>query len=167
MKTPEGQIYGPVDRGELGRWVDDGRVSEDCQLRRGEHGDWNGAAQIFPQLSRPSAAQQSGGVYANPYSARQSSIGNLNAGRYVRPHRGGLILAFALLGWFVCPIFSIVAWSMGNTDVNQMRAGLMDQSGMGLTQAGQVIGMIHVCLTVLGFGLVFLLAMCGAMAEGM
>ena len=35
---------------------------------------------------------------------------------------------------------------MGNSDLREMRAGRMDAAGMGLTQAGQVVGMIHALL---------------------
>ena len=38
------------------------------------------------------------------------------------PHRGVLILVFGILGFFVCFVFGIVAWSMGSTDLRQMEA---------------------------------------------
>lgn len=170
MKTPEGQIYGPVTRNELDQWVRDGRVSDDCQLRRGDHGSWFGSPQAYPHLAQRRTAVQSatGGAYANPYASRQAGPNFAAGGRYVRPHRGGMIIAFAIIGWVVtCPIFSIMAWVMGNGDLQQMRAGQMDNSGMSLTQAGQILGMIHTCLTILGFVLVMLLAMCSAAANGM
>jgi hypothetical protein len=165
MKTPEGQIYGPVNRTSLEQWVREGRVTDDCQLRRGEHGAWTGAAKIFTQLAAPqySPTQVGGGTYASGYGAGHAHVqtGHSTGGRYLRPHRGGLIITFAILGWAFCPIFSIMAWSMGTTDMNQMRAGIMDNSGMGITQAGQILGMIHVCLTLLGLGFVFLMILCG------
>lgn len=173
LKTPEGQIFGAVDRAELGQWVQEGRVSEDCQLRRGEYGSWTDAAKIFPQLAQPAyqPRQPSGAAYANPYAqpaTSQPSVGSsFGGGRYVRPDRGGLILTFAILGWFFCPIFSVMAWSMGSNDINQMRSGLMDNRGMGLTQAGQILGMIHTVLILLSFGAFFLLMLCGIAAEGM
>ena len=71
-----------------------------------------------------------------------------------------MIIAFALLGWLACPIFSVMAWSMGTTDIRQMRTGLMDNSGLSMTQAGQILGMIHTCLTVLFVGFFFLLMIC-------
>lgn len=61
-------------------------------------------------------------------------------------HRGELILVFGILSWFVCPIFGIVAWVMGNQDLAAMAAGQMDPSGRGLTQAGRIISMIHLGL---------------------
>jgi hypothetical protein len=77
-----------------------------------------------------------------------------------------LILILAIVSWVMgCPIFGIVAWVMGSTDLREMRAGRMDQSGMGLTQAGYILGMIHalifivICVFVLFF---FIIAAAGA-----
>jgi hypothetical protein len=80
-------------------------------------------------------------------SRRRSSRGN-----YV-PHRGGLILAFGLIGLIggftglVFPVvFGIIAWIMGNTDIAEIRAGRMDPEGEGMTQAGRIMGMIATIL---------------------
>jgi hypothetical protein len=69
------------------------------------------------------------------------------ARRYQVPHRGGMILVFGILGWvFTCPVFSVMAWVMGTSDLREMRSGRMDSSGMGLTQAGHILGMIYTLL---------------------
>jgi hypothetical protein len=73
-----------------------------------------------------------------------------------------MILVFGLLGWFFCAIFSIMAWVMGSADLREMRAGRMDRSGMGMTQAGMVIGMIHCILCLLGILFFFLAVAAGA-----
>jgi hypothetical protein len=76
---------------------------------------------------------------------------------YLAPHRGGLILAFGILGIVVCVIFGIVAWVMGNTDIREMDAGRMDPSGRDLTQAGKICGIVSTVLLIIGvvFGLGF------------
>ena len=66
-----------------------------------------------------------------------------------------LILIFAILGWVICPIFAPIAWIMGHSDLREMRQGQMDDSGMSLTQAGMVLGMIETI-----FGLLFSCSMC-------
>ena len=78
-------------------------------------------------------------------------------GPSLAPHRGALILIMGILGWMVCPIFGIVSWVMGNTDLNEMRAGRMDRSGEGLTQIGKIIGMISVLLNLIIIVIVVLL----------
>jgi hypothetical protein len=65
------------------------------------------------------------------------------------PHRGGLILAFGLIGFLVCLPFGIAAWVMANNDLREMAAGRMDRAGEGLTQAGKIIGIIACCLVLL------------------
>ena len=67
-----------------------------------------------------------------------------------QPHRGGMILAFGLLGLLVCFPFGIAAWSMGSADLAQMDAGLMDPSGRSTTSSGRTIGMIATLLWVAG-----------------
>jgi len=71
-------------------------------------------------------------------------------GGAMRPHRGVMILVFGILGLVCCIIFAIVAWVMGNGDLQEMDAGRMDPSGRGLTQAGKILGIVAVALLVLG-----------------
>lgn len=64
----------------------------------------------------------------------------------MRPHRGGIILALGILGIVICQICGIIAWVMANTDLAEMRAGRMDPSGEGTTNAGKICGIIGVAL---------------------
>ena len=77
-----------------------------------------------------------------------------------RPHRGGMILAFGILGVVlgICGIiFGPIAWFMGQADLAAMREGRMDRSGEGLTQAGRILGIVA---TILGaLGLLYFVAM--------
>lgn len=85
------------------------------------------------------------------------------------PHRGGLILALGILALVVLPCTTIVcgpmAWTMGNADLAQMRAGTMDPSGEGMTQAGRILGIVSTALMVLvGVFYCFIIAL--AVAQG-
>lgn len=75
----------------------------------------------------------------------------------LRPHRGVMILVFSILSWVICVIFGIVAWVMGNSDLREMDAGRMDPEGRGMTQAGKIIGMIHVIVSIAAIGLMLVL----------
>ena len=149
LRTPEGQTYGPVGKQELDAWVADGRVTSDCLLSSEVHPNWTNADMVYPALG-----PQTG---VSPVETPRP------AARYISPHRGSLILALGIISWAVfCPIFGICAWVMGNSDLREMRAGRMDGSGMGLTQAGQVVGMIHALILIFGIMLsmfVFLLGL--------
>ena len=59
------------------------------------------------------------------------------------PHRGVMILMFGVLGWVVCVIFGIVAWTMGSADLRKMDEGTMDPEGRSMTRIGQILGMIQ------------------------
>ena len=145
MRTPEGQTYGPVTRAELAEWISEGRVSSECLLSSDSQPTWVNADAIFPELAAP--------------PSKVSPVREAPATRYISPHRGPLILALAIMSWALgCPIFGICAWVMGNADLREMQAGRMDASGTGLTQAGQVIGMIHALIGIIGIVIgVFLL----------
>lgn len=86
----------------------------------------------------------------------------------IRPHRGAMILVFGILGFF-CFIFGIVAWVMGNADMSEIRAGRMDPSGEGLTNAGRILGIIvtllNIAMIVLYF-LIIVLAIGAGVASG-
>ena len=80
---------------------------------------------------------------------------------HLAPHRGGLILAFGIMGWTFCPFLGPAAWVMGNTDLAEMEAGRMDPSGEGTTKAGKIIGMIATIWT--GFVIVIYAIIFGAL----
>ena len=69
----------------------------------------------------------------------------------MRPHRGTLILVLGILSIVVCGPLGIVAWVMGNADIKDMDAGLMDPSGRDITNTGRIIGMIVSILMIAGF----------------
>ena len=83
----------------------------------------------------------------------------------LQPHRGTLILVLGILGLVVCVICGIFAWVMGNADLKEMDAGVMDASGRGMTQAGKICGMISCILALLGIA-IWLLIMIVALAAG-
>ncbi len=148
MRTPEGQTYGPVPKSELDGWLAEGRISADCQLASELNSAWLPATAIYPELSQ----------HTEWATTSQSSASAPQA----VAHRGGLILALGIISWAVgCPIFGICAWVIGSSDLREMRAGRMDSSGLGLTQAGQVIGMIHAMICIIGIMIVFAILLAG------
>jgi len=94
----------------------------------------------------------------NPYAAPQTPSGyppGPPPGQYgyapaMKPHRGGSILALGIVGLVCCGICGIIAWVMGNSDLAEMDAGVMDPSGRGLTKAGRIMGIISVVLSIIG-----------------
>ena len=74
------------------------------------------------------------------------------------PHRGATVLVMGILGMTVCVFCGFAAWAMGSSDLHQMRAGQMDDSGYALTLTGKILGMITTILFVLsllGYGVLF------------
>jgi hypothetical protein len=68
----------------------------------------------------------------------------------MKPHRGTLILVLGILGLVICGPLGIAAWIMGNGDLKEMDAGLMDPSGRGITTGGRICGIIATILMILG-----------------
>ncbi|MCP3906165.1 MAG: DUF4190 domain-containing protein [Planctomycetes bacterium] len=87
-------------------------------------------------------------------------------GGVLRPHRGVMILVFGILSWLVCFIFGIIAWVMGNADLREMEEGRMDPTGQGLTQAGKIIGMISVILSIVGVAIAIVVIIGSLVAAG-
>lgn len=71
----------------------------------------------------------------------------------LKPHRGTAVLVLGILGIVVCVICGIIAWVMGSNDLKEMEAGIMDPSGMGMTKAGKICGMISCILAIVGIGI--------------
>jgi hypothetical protein len=84
----------------------------------------------------------------------------------MKPHRGTLILVLGILSFVFCGIFTAIpAWIMGKNDLKEMDAGLMDPSGRSITNAGRILGMVAVILTILGIVVVIILAALGMLAQ--
>lgn len=66
LKTEEGDIYGPVDRAELDRWVSEGRITADCQVQQEEDAAWQSVTELYPQLA--TAAVESAPAAETPQS---------------------------------------------------------------------------------------------------
>lgn len=83
----------------------------------------------------------------------------------MKPHRATTILVLGILSLVVCQPIGIAAWIMGNKDIKEMDAGLMDPSGRSTTNAGRICGIIGSILLIL-FALIFIAAMVFGIAAG-
>jgi len=90
---------------------------------------------------------------APPPPPRATPFPPVPSRKRMEPHRGGAVLALGILGLAFCVICGIIAWAMGNDDLAKMRAGRMDPSGKGLTEAGRICGMISVIWVCVVIGL--------------
>lgn len=89
--------------------------------------------------------------------------------RPMMPHRGAAVLTLGILSIAIpisAPVLGPIAWIMGYNDMKQIRAGYMDRSGEGITQAGMVIGMVMTILAALFFGFLCLGFMLSAARHG-
>ena len=63
-----------------------------------------------------------------------------------RRHRGAAVLILGILSIVLFPcaglVLGVIAWVLGSVDLRDMRSGLVDRAGEGLTRAGQVCGII-------------------------
>jgi hypothetical protein len=63
-----------------------------------------------------------------------------------RPHRASTILTLAIVGLLVCGPLCIAAWIMGDSDLREMDAGLMDDNGRPSTATGRTLGIVGTVL---------------------
>jgi hypothetical protein len=159
VRTADGQSYGPIDGAELQRWIREGRVAADAQVRREGETQWQWASSLFPALAGQPAAAASD----NPFAFLGSDDGtkSVTERRRVKPHRGTLLLTFAIIGLVCCGFFSIAAWAMAQGDLAEIRSGRMDRRGEGITQASWIMGIIGTALLVLGFFAGFFVTLAG------
>jgi hypothetical protein len=68
----------------------------------------------------------------------------------LKPHRAGTILALGLVGLLICGPLCAAAWFMGDSDIREMDAGLMDKSGRSTTSTGRALGVLGVFLWIIG-----------------
>ena len=142
LKTPDGEVYGPVPRSEMNDWVREGRVSAECSIRVGKSGAWQPAAELYPHLAGPSAATSRPSPFAAPVYSRPV---NPHPQPYQRNSNGGVILAFGILGAFFGP-FAVVAWIMAASELNAMSRGEVNRNSEGLVRTGMILGIIFTAL---------------------
>jgi hypothetical protein len=74
-----------------------------------------------------------------------------------------MILVFGILGLVQCPIFGILAWIMGTSDLKAIDAGLMDRAGREHTNTGRILGMIACIIQMVAVGTICLIYGCLAL----
>lgn len=158
LRTPEGKQFGPVERAELDRWVQDRRIYPGCSVRDESSLTWSPAEDFFPSLvARPPAAPLHQPGYTVPLPSHFQQTSSTRSTAYLQPHRGPLILILGILGIAMnCFLFSLFAWVMGASDLQAMAEGRMDRSGEGLTRVGYYLGMIISILAFAGIAIALL-----------
>ncbi len=71
-------------------------------------------------------------------------------------HHGTLILILGIMGFMTGGVAGVLAWVMGDIDLRQMNAGLMDSAGMNRTEYGRILGIISVIINVAAIVIYFL-----------
>ncbi|MAE32518.1 MAG: hypothetical protein CMO43_13180 [Verrucomicrobiales bacterium] len=140
FKALDEKEYGPFDTAEIRDLLQQGRMNQDSLIRTVDSEEWR-PLNDYPELMvllAPSSSTQ-----PPSSSPPQANITHLE------PHRGALILTFGILSIVCCFPFGIAAWIMGNNDMQQIEAGMMDPSGKGITNAGKICGIIG---TIVGGG---------------
>ena len=65
---------------------------------------------------------------------------------YQAPHRGSTLITLAIVGFMLCFPVSIAAYFMADKDLKEIKAGRMDRSGEGLTQAAKIVALVHMVI---------------------
>ena len=164
VKAAGGKQYGPVEKSVLDQWANERRITSDCQLLEEGSSQWGWASDVYPSLTGhgqfKEPAYAAGGGQPNPYHSPSADFASRGSG-YTMPHRGAIVLTLGILGVLICGILGIPAWVMGSSDLNDMKAGRMDPSGYGMTQAGMILGIVSCCLLGLGCCMFFVAAAAG------
>ena len=150
-----GQQYGPVELVVVREWLTEGRLRPSDLVWTEGMASWQPAASV-PELGGAAAPFAQG----PPPPAFPGSLYPAPA-QWRKPHRANTILVFGILGLVVCVLFGVAAWVMGNNDLKEMEAGIMDPSGLDTTKTGRLLGMIGTILALVGAGaglLFFLIA---------
>jgi len=53
LKAEDGEDYGPVPKAELDQWMEEGRITSDCQVLQDGADQWQWASDVYPELEAP------------------------------------------------------------------------------------------------------------------
>ena len=137
FKALDEKEYGPLGQAQIRDWLGQGRMDGNSQVRSADSDDWSPLSG-HPELSELLAPSRS--TPPSPTPSPQADV------QHYAPHRGALILTFGILGIACCFPLGIAAWIMGNNDLQQIEAGMMDPSGKGITNAGKICGIVGTIL---------------------
>ena len=83
-------------------------------------------------------------MQGQPMPGQMPPAGYRRVGNFLKPGRGGLILALSLLGGFSCGITPIIAVILGMIDLGEIKRGKIEPDARGMTLAGVIIGWISI-----------------------
>lgn len=154
MRAADGNIYGPVDRPTLDRWFREGRVGAGYQIRVGEYGSWTSPDAFRPLASgtQSTLGHPASGGSSNPYAPTKPYAPGGQIRTYPKADQSVLIIVMAILGFILCPLFSLIAWIMGANALKDIQAGQIDPNSKGVIQAGYYLGMLNCILALLCIG---------------
>ena len=73
VRTATDQRFGPTTKDEIDRWVADGRIDHQCQLRQEGWKGWRWADEIYTDLTPINDSPSANGDGQNPFDALQDS----------------------------------------------------------------------------------------------
>ncbi len=161
VRIPEGLTYGPVTEEVLGRWIAEGRIDAQCDVRREGQDIWQSAATAqFPQPATVSNAVLSprSSSFSSPSPippimvpvSQRTSPSPRSGDGFHACQNGPIIFVLGLLSWLSCPLFGIAAWILGNRELERGSSFPDRQGDMTLVKAGRLLGMINVMLVLGG-----------------
>jgi len=143
FKALDEKEYGPFGEAEIRDLLQQGRMNQDSLMRAVDSEEWR-PLNDYPELLVLLAPSSS----TPPPSTSPPQA----TATHVEPHRGALILTFGILSIVCCFPFGIAAWIMGNNDMQQIEAGMMNPSGKGITNAGKICGIVGTIIGILTTG---------------
>ena len=143
FKALDEKEYGPFGEAEIRHLLQQGRMNQDSLMRAVDSEEWR-PLNDYPELLVLLAPSSS----TPPPSTSPPQA----TATHVEPHRGALILTFGILSIVCCFPFGIAAWIMGNNDMQQIEAGMMNPSGKGITNAGKICGIVGTIIGILTMG---------------
>ena len=143
FKALDEKEYGPFEQAQIRDWLVQGRMDGNSLVRPADSDDWS------PLSGHPELSE----LLAPPRLTPPPTPSSQADAIHYAPPRGAMILTFGILGIACCFPLGIAAWIMGNNDMQQIEAGMMDPTGKGTTNAGKICGIIGTILGIFCWGL--------------
>ncbi len=92
LKTADGNVYGPVPRADIDRWLTEGRVTPDSQLLQAGTDNWRSAREVYPQLASAgfaAAAAPANSTLSSSYAPAGSAFASEYGGSASTQPSGG------------------------------------------------------------------------------
>jgi hypothetical protein len=139
LRASDQTIYGPCDRATLEKWISEGRVGINYELRVGPNGFWLSVGEFGIHPSRTSGGLANSQQFSTATTLLPApSVPRNTTRRFSKKDRADLVMVLGILSLGIATI-GIAAIIIGIGSIREMRLGLVQRNRLTMLMFGMLL----------------------------